>query len=375
MAADIGDMTKPRVVILGGCGFIGRNLVEYLIENDLVSAVRVVDKVPPQTAWLNEKHQHLFNNPKVQFKSANLINPASCQSALAADEDGSWDYVVNCACETKPGQTDPVYKEGIFKLSLNCATEAAKLNVKRFVEVSSGHMCSSDKVPHKEDGKVDPWTYIAKFKRQVEEELHNIAGLRFTVVRPAIIYGIGDRHGLAPRLVIGAVYKHLGEMMRLLWGKDMKMNTIHVTDLCRAIWYLALRDDTLSQIYNIVDRGDTTQGMISNLVSEIFNINHDYYGSVRLSMYKLDMASLVDEVNDKHLGPWAEACAQSGVENTPLTPYIDQELLYNKHLYLDFSKLESTGFSWQVPQITREKLQEIIKDYIAMNLFPRSLLL
>jgi hypothetical protein len=71
------------------------------------------------------------------------------------------------------------------------------------------------------------------------------------------------------------------------------------------------------------------------------------------------MASLVDEVNDKHLGPWAEACSQSGVENTPLTPYIDQELLYNKHLYLDPSKLENTGFLWQVPQISRDKLQEV----------------
>ncbi|PSN37282.1 hypothetical protein C0J52_17192 [Blattella germanica] len=335
-----------------GCGFIGRNLVEYLIENDLVSAVRVVDKVPPQTAWLNKKHQELFNNPKVHFKSANLINPA--------DEDGSsWDYVVNCACETKPGQTDPVYREGILKLSVNCASEAAKINVKRFVEVSTGHMYSTDKNPHKEDGKIEPWTYVAKFKRQVEEELHNIPGLRFTVIRPAIIYGIGDRHGIAPRLVIGAVYKHLGEMMKLLWGKDLKMNTIHVIDLCRAIWFLSLRDDSLSQVYNIADRGDTTQGTISNLVSEIFNINHDYYGSVRLSVYKLDMATLVEEVNDKHLGPWAEACAQSGVENTPLTPYIDQELLYNKHLYLDYSKLESTGFTWEVPHITRDRLKEV----------------
>jgi len=71
---------------------------------------------------------------------------ASCQSALSVEEDGGWDYVINCACETKSGQTDPVYREGILKLSLNCANEAAKLNVKRFVEVSSGHMCSTNKV-------------------------------------------------------------------------------------------------------------------------------------------------------------------------------------------------------------------------------------
>jgi hypothetical protein len=72
------------------------------------------------------------------------------------EEDGGWDYVINCACETKPGQTDPVYREGILKLSVNCAVEAARLNVKRFVEVSSGHMCSSNKVSVKHIVCFDP---------------------------------------------------------------------------------------------------------------------------------------------------------------------------------------------------------------------------
>jgi len=58
-----------------GCGFIGRNLVHYLIESDLVSAIRVVDKVPPQTAWLNKIHHKAFDDPKVEFVSANLILP------------------------------------------------------------------------------------------------------------------------------------------------------------------------------------------------------------------------------------------------------------------------------------------------------------
>lgn len=70
---------------------------------------------------------------------------ASCQSAFATD-NLKWDYVINCACETKPGQTDPVYEEGIIKLSLNVAVEAAKHNVKMFVELSTGHMASNDKV-------------------------------------------------------------------------------------------------------------------------------------------------------------------------------------------------------------------------------------
>jgi hypothetical protein len=33
-----------------------------------------------------------------------------------------------------------------------------------------------------------------------------------------------------------------------------------------------------------------------------------------------------------------------GITNTPLTPYLDQELLYNNSLSVDGSKIESTGY-------------------------------
>lgn len=58
-----------------GCGFIGRNLVHYLVKNDLASEIRVVDKTPPQMAYLNAQHLNSFDNPLVDFVSANLINP------------------------------------------------------------------------------------------------------------------------------------------------------------------------------------------------------------------------------------------------------------------------------------------------------------
>jgi len=33
---------------------------------------------------------------------------------------------------------------------------------------------------------------------------------------------------------------------------------------------------------------------------------------------------MVEEVNEKHMGPWGEACQCDGVSNTPLTPYIEK---------------------------------------------------
>ena len=35
---------------------MGRHLTAYLVTNDLCSKVRVVDKVPPVTGWLNKEH-------------------------------------------------------------------------------------------------------------------------------------------------------------------------------------------------------------------------------------------------------------------------------------------------------------------------------
>lgn len=68
----------------------------------------------------------------------------SCQNAFLSDNPIN--FVINCAGETKSSQTDPVYKEGIYKLSMNCAQQAAKLQVDRYVEISSGNFSTSDKV-------------------------------------------------------------------------------------------------------------------------------------------------------------------------------------------------------------------------------------
>lgn len=92
---------------------------------------------------------------------------------------------------------------------------------------------------------------------------------------------------LAPRLLIGAVYKQLSETMKLLWNADLKLNTVHVKDLCRAMWFVCSRDDTLNQIYNVVDDGDTTQGVVTEIVSDMFKINFDYYGNTLSNIVKV----------------------------------------------------------------------------------------
>ncbi|OWR43678.1 uncharacterized protein LOC116769051 [Danaus plexippus] len=370
MSDSTGDNSKSRVIVLGGCGFIGRNLVDYLISNDLVSHLRVVDKTPPQLAFLNPTHSKAFEDPRVEYKSANLINPVSCASALEPSEQ-PWSLVVNCAGETRFGQTEAVYAEGIHNLSVTVAKQCALMKL-RLIEISSGCMYSSDK-PQKEDCPVEPWTVEGRMKARVEEELKNM-DLDYTIIRPAIVYGVGDRRSLTPRLLYGGIYKHLGETMKLLWTADLKMNTVHVLDVCRAVWTLARRNDAIRQTYNLVDDANSTQGNLAEIVSEIFNINHDYYGTAISTLAKNDIASVAEEANDKHLTAWADICRKYSLEHSPLEPSAGAELLLNKQLCLDGSKLKEI-MTMDVPAPTASALLEVLQDYASMNLFPKELLM
>ncbi len=135
---------KPRVLVLGGCGFIGRHLVTFLVEGKLASLIRVADKVPPAMAWLNPKHRSAFDHPSVEYVSTNLLSAVSRGNAFAL-EVGNWDFVINLAAETKPNQTEEVYHHGIVPLSLCCAQLAASLKVGRFIELSDGRIKTSPK--------------------------------------------------------------------------------------------------------------------------------------------------------------------------------------------------------------------------------------
>jgi hypothetical protein len=73
----------------------------------------------------------------------------------------------------------------------------------------------------------------------------------------------------------------------------------------------------------------------------------------------MDLEGVAEEVNEKHMDPWAKMCQSDGVENTPISPYIAAETLLNKPLCLDGSKLAQTGFTLAYPKLTTEIMTEV----------------
>jgi hypothetical protein len=62
----------PAILILGGCGYVGRNLVHYLVTENLASFIKIADKARPEMAYFHEKYVEAFQSPLVQYEQDDL---------------------------------------------------------------------------------------------------------------------------------------------------------------------------------------------------------------------------------------------------------------------------------------------------------------
>jgi len=173
------------------------------------------------------------------------------------------------------------------------------------------------------------------------------------------------------------------EEMKWLWTKDLRTNTVHIDDVTRALWSIAAwytagkagwDEKAMGKIptFNVVDKGQTTQGVMVDLIGKIFDIKTGFQGQLVSTFARLNMDSVVDDVNEDLLDPWAELLADAQITRPgPLTPFMEKELLKDTDLSMDGSRLEKVlGFTYEKPQVTQELLEDVIESYKRMRWWP-----
>ena len=255
-------MSKPSPgswLILGGCGFIGRNLVKYLLDNNLASTIRVVDKRAPFMSFLSSDHKAaLLNKEYVEFVQADLSEDDMVDTAFAPPRSGSsssssWDWIVNLVAETKMGSKDEFFEKGVTAAG-KCVEAAARAGgCRKFIHVSTAAIYKpiSSAKGTAENGVVTPWSLVGEAAVRAEESAKTAsktsgsssssgaATVPLVILRPAMCYGPGDVNSLMPRCVIAATYKATAERMDFLWDASVKVSTVSVFDVVRAIYFCA----------------------------------------------------------------------------------------------------------------------------------------
>jgi len=162
--------------------------------------------------------------------------------------------------------------------------------------------------------------------------------------------------------------------MEFLWDKDLKINTVHVRDVCSALWHL-LQKGKSGDIWNLADSSDTDQGSVAKFLESIFHIETNFMGNIKSKLATtVAMKTVAETANEKHLKPWSDLCKANSIVNTPLTPYLDEELLYNNATSIDGTKITSTGFAYKYPKMSEEALRETITCFVDLGFFPKGMM-
>ena len=237
----------------------------------------------------------------------------------------------------------------------------------------------------KENAQLKPWLKIAKYKLQAEEGLEKLAreeGLQYAALRLAHVYGPYDVGFLARGLCLARVYQSQNHEMKWLWGKDLRVNTVHVHDVCQAAWLAAVwcaahpYFSSPQRAFNIADQGDTSQGTLAAIFGSIFRIPTGFQGTVVSTFAKLNLESVVDDVNEEILQPWADLLKEKGIrDGGPLSPFMEKELLKDCDLCLDTARATDV-LGWTAGEgqdrISEHGVREVVQSYERMGWWPSS---
>lgn len=252
---------RPRVVILGGGGFIGSHLAEDLVEAGY--PVRVFDK---SNAYWGNVSGIL---ERIELREGDFNNQVDLRDAVAGCE-----VVIHLVSATLPATSNenPVYDvEANVVGTLRLLEEARRAGTRRLLFISSGGTVygRTQRVPIPEDHPTEPLCSYGIGKLAIEKYLalyQHLHGLHATVLRFANPFGERQNPGAHQ----GAVAVFLGRVLAGLpleiWGDgEVTRDYIYIKDAVAA-FRRVLEADPPGAVFNVGSgRGTTLNQLIERI--------------------------------------------------------------------------------------------------------------
>ena len=254
---------KKKILVTGGAGFIGSNLVDELIKKNY--KVVVVDDLSfGKRKYVNKKAKfYKLSIENKKLKEVFRKEKPQIVFHLAAQKD------------VRKSVADPIFDAQINILgSLNLLENCLKYKVKKFIFTSSGGAIYGDtkKVPTPEDHPEWPISPYAVAKLTIDKYLHfyhQVYGLKYVSLRLANIYGPRqDAEGEAG--VVAIFINKLLKGKRPIINGDGKQTRdyVYVDDVVRAC--LLSFKNKITGIYNI---GTSKETSVNQLFRKLIKID------------------------------------------------------------------------------------------------------
>jgi UDP-glucose 4-epimerase len=259
-------MTEPkRVLITGGCGFIGANLVRVVHEITGWD-VRVVDD-------LRAGRREYLDGMDVEISIGNVADPAVLEPALEGV-----DAVIHLAAQTGvvPSVENPQRDfEGNAVATFRALDACRLLGVKHFVFASSGAALGDVTPPLHEELVPHPLSPYGAGKLTGEAYCQSFAGsygmlavsLRFSnVYGPASV----NKNNAIPNFIKASLQQ---ESIHIYGDGQQTRDFIYVDDLCNAIVMAVQAEDVAGEVFQLATGRETSVMELVELIGGVIGFS------------------------------------------------------------------------------------------------------
>jgi UDP-glucose 4-epimerase len=243
-----------KVLVTGGAGYIGTELISLLIANPEVDKVIIYDNLsrPNFNLFLGlrlQKHQ------KISFVKGELLDSRALKKNLKGV-----DVVYHLAAKvTTPfANADAhAYEQVNHWGTAELVYAVEESEVKRFIYTSSTGVYGSSKIPAHEDKPPDPQTFYAVSKLRGEQHVRRLIGKIDTyIMRCGNVYGYSKSmrfDAVINKFIFDA---NFSKMISIQGDGKQSRTFIHIEMMAKALNNL-LTADLPSDVYNVVDKNLT----------------------------------------------------------------------------------------------------------------------
>lgn len=281
-------MTKKNILLIGGSGFIGRNIVHSLLSNSHKLVVLTRNKKQALDIFPNNKNVHFVEAAIAEINQITKL--LDCFNI---------EIVMHLATGLIPSSNKihfvKEHDEIVFP-TFKLMQIIAQKKIKIIFFSSAGMVYGEHEAVITEKTKLKPLNYYGFAKLLIEQHilfLSRILGLDYVIIRPSNVYGKFSKTNKLQGFIEIATERILNQESIEIWGSgNQTRDFLHITDLCK-ITAQIVSGNIKNEIFNVAYGKSYSILKIIEILEKALNVK----SMLNFSKKKIDIENLTFDVS------------------------------------------------------------------------------